>query len=99
MPKKKKAAPKKKKGTTKATGRVRDYRKEYDDFHGKPEEIKRRNARGKARKKMVKAGRVKKGDGKDVDHKDRNPKNNSSKNLRVQSRKTNRARNSHRKKK
>lgn len=87
------------KGTTKATGRVRNYRKEYDDFHGKPEEIKRRNARGKARKKLAKAGRVKKGDGKDVDHKDRNPKNNSLKNLRVQSKAKNRARNSHRKRK
>lgn len=85
MPPKKKAAPKSKK--------PRNYRKEYDDYHGKPEQRKRRSSRNLARRKMVKAGRVKKGDGKDVDHKDRNPKNNSTKNLRVQSKKKNRGRN------
>lgn len=30
----------------------RNYRKEYDDFHGKPEQIKNRDARNKARKDM-----------------------------------------------
>ena len=85
MPPKKKAAPKK----TKA----RNYRKEYDEYHGKPEQRKRRSSRNLARRKMAKAGRVSKGDGKDVDHKDRNPKNNSAKNLRVQSKKKNRGRN------
>lgn len=71
----------------------RDYKKEYKDYHSKPEQKKRRAGRNTARAKMVKAGKVSKGDGKDVDHKDRNPKNNSKKNLRVQSKKTNRSRN------
>jgi hypothetical protein len=70
--------------------RNRNLRKEYDEYHGKPEQKKRRAARNAARKKMEKAGLAKKGDGKDVHHKDRNPKNNSSKNLSVTSRKKNR---------
>jgi hypothetical protein len=68
----------------------RNYRKEYDDFHGKPGEIKRRAGRNAARSKMVKTGAVKKGDGKDVDHKDRNPQNNKRSNLRVSSKAKNR---------
>lgn len=48
--------------------RDRDYRKEYDTYHGKPEQIKKRDARNAARAKMMKAGKVKKGDGKDVAH-------------------------------
>lgn len=69
----------------------RNYRKEYDNYQGLPDQIKRRAARNAARKKLEKQGRVRKGDGKDVDHKDRNPKNNSPKNLRVMAKSTNRA--------
>lgn len=47
----------------------RDYAKEYRDFHGKPEQIKKRAERVKARRIMEKEGAVTKGDGKDVDHK------------------------------
>jgi hypothetical protein len=47
----------------------RDYRKEYDNYQGKPEQVKNRAARNAARRKMEKEGKVKKGDGKDVDHK------------------------------
>ena len=36
--------------------KIRDYRKEYDDYHGKPEEIERRAARNKARSKKKKRG-------------------------------------------
>ena len=72
--------------------RKRDYRKEYDDYHAKPEQVKRRASRNSARSEMAKSGRVKKGDGKDVDHKDFNPTNNSKKNLRVVSSKVNKAR-------
>lgn len=43
----------------------RNYRKEYDDFHGKPEQKKNRAMRNAARRE---AG-LKKGDGKEVDHK------------------------------
>lgn len=71
----------------------RNYKKEYAEYHSKPEQKKRRAGRNAARKKMEKAGKVKKGDGKDVDHKDRNPRNNSKSNLRVQSKSKNRARN------
>ena len=69
----------------------RNYKKEYDNYQGKPEQIKRRAKRNAARRKMEKAGKVRKGDGKDVDHKDSNPNNNSKKNLRVQSKRANRS--------
>mgnify|MGYP003145412020 CR=1 FL=1 len=68
----------------------RNYRKEYDDYHAKPEQKKRRAARNKARKHMENSGRVKKGDGKEVDHKNFNARDNSPSNLRVVDRKTNR---------
>lgn len=71
----------------------RDYKKEYKEYHSKPEQKKRRAGRNAARRKMEKAGKVRKGDGKDVDHKDRNPKNNGKSNLRVQSKSKNRGRN------
>lgn len=69
---------------------ARDYAKEYRDYHSKPEQIKRRASRNKARALMIKAGKVKKGDGKDVDHKNRNPLNNAKDNLRIRGQKTNR---------
>jgi hypothetical protein len=46
----------------------RNYRREYDTFHGKPEEIKKRAQRVKARRMMEKEGKAHKGDGLDVDH-------------------------------
>lgn len=46
----------------------RNYRKEYDDYHGTPEQKKRRAQRNAARKSAEKSGKVKKGDGKEVDH-------------------------------
>lgn len=69
----------------------RNYRKEYDEYHGTPKQKKNRASRNVARAKMVAAGRSKKGDGKDVDHKDGNPKNNKSSNLRVTSKAKNRS--------
>jgi hypothetical protein len=71
---------------------ARDYKKEYREYHSKPEQKKRRAGRNRARRIMSMLKRVKKGDGKDVHHKDGNPKNNSKKNLRVESKKTNRSR-------
>lgn len=47
---------------------ARNYRQEYDTFHGKPEQIKNRDARNAARNKLAKAGKVRKGDGMDVAH-------------------------------
>jgi len=69
----------------------RNYRQEYKNYQGKPEQIAKRAKRNAARAKLEKQGRVSKGDGKDVDHKNGNPRDNSSKNLRVQSKSTNRS--------
>ena len=74
--------------------KIRDYRKEYDDYHGKPDEIARRAARNKARKQ--KTGLMNLGPNDEVDHIDNNPENNSPDNLRVVSRHKNRTR-SHKK--
>lgn len=68
---------------------MRDYKKEYREFHAKPEQIERRAGRNAARAKLAKAGLVRKGDGKHVDHRDHNPTNNSRSNLRVTSAKKN----------
>ena len=46
----------------------RDYKQEYKDFHGKPEQVAKRGERVKARRIMEKEGVASKGDGKDVDH-------------------------------
>jgi len=53
---------------------MRNYRKEYDNYHSKPEQRKKRSSRNKA-------NRIKGVKGKDVDHKDGNPMNNSKSNL------------------
>lgn len=47
---------------------TRDYRKEYDDYHGTPEQKRRRAQRNKARAEAVKAGTVRKGDSREVHH-------------------------------
>lgn len=80
-----------KKKSTKATGRKRDYNHEYASYHGKPEQIRKRAQRNKARSEMAKKGRVKKGDGKVVDHKTpiRKGGGNGPGNLRVTSKKKN----------
>ncbi len=66
----------------------RDYKKEYNDFHGTPEQKKNRAARNKARSTMG----LKVGDKREVDHKKPLSKggSNGKKNLRVVSRTTNR---------
>ena len=69
----------------------RNYRKEYDNYHGTPEQIKRRDSRNAANAIAKKKGIVKKGDGKDVAHKNGNPKDNSSKNLVAQLQSKNRS--------
>ena len=46
----------------------RDYKKEYANYQGKPEQIENRTKRNAARAEMEKKGLVRKGDGKDVDH-------------------------------
>lgn len=46
----------------------RPYKKEYEQYQGKPEQIKNRAKRNAARAELMKQGKVHKGDGKDVDH-------------------------------
>jgi len=64
---------------------MRDYKKEYARYQGKPEQIKRRSARNQARRKAIRLGKARKGDGKDVHHRDNNPNNNGAGNLSVTS--------------
>jgi len=61
----------------------RNYKKEYENYHSKPEQKKNRASRNAARAKLLKSGKVKKGDGKDVTHRNGNPRDNSEKNLGV----------------
>lgn len=46
----------------------RDYKHEYETYQGKPDQIKKRAERNKARAKLVKAGKLHKGDGMDAAH-------------------------------
>lgn len=69
----------------------RNYKKEYANYHSKPEQKKRRASRNTARRRMAANGNVRKGDGKDVHHKNGNPRDNRSKNLSVTSRNKNRS--------
>jgi len=48
---------------------ARNYKKEYANYQGKPEQIKNRAQRNAARRDMMSKGIVTVGDGKDVDHK------------------------------
>jgi hypothetical protein len=72
---------------------TRNYRGEYDNYQGKPEQIKKRGERVKARRMMEKTGAVTKGDGKDVDHKKplRSGGTTTKSNLRVRSKSANRS--------
>jgi hypothetical protein len=72
---------------------ARDYKKEYERYHSKPEQRRRNDARKAARRKMVKKHGKAALAGRDIDHKDRNPKNNALSNLRIQSPSKNRGRN------
>ena len=65
----------------------RDYKKEYADYHSKPEQIKRRAKRNEARRSLKDRKDIK---GKDVHHKDNNPMNNDKSNLSIVSQKYNR---------
>ena len=68
----------------------RNYRKEYDNYHASPEQRVRNAARLRARRLMVKKGKVKVFDKKDVHHKDNDPTNNDLSNLSVTTQKYNR---------
>ena len=74
----------------------RNYRQEYDRYHKRGLQKKRRAQRNGARRLMIKKGSASKGDGKDVGHKQRNKRgnlSNATKNLVMQSKSKNRANN------
>ena len=60
---------------------MRNYKKEYENYHSKPEQKLRRAARNAARAVFKRALDPDKLEGKDVHHKDNNPLNNDKKNL------------------
>ena len=60
---------------------MRNYKKERENYHSRPEQKIRNAARKRARRQMEKEGKAKLGDGKDVHHKDNDPLNNDKKNL------------------
>jgi hypothetical protein len=71
----------------------RPYKHEYEEYQGKPDQIKKRALRNAARAELTKDGKVSKGDGKDVDHIKPLSKGGTSskKNLRVKSASDNRS--------
>tara|TARA_R100000742_G_C4253834_1_gene71920 strand:+ start:512 stop:745 length:234 start_codon:yes stop_codon:yes gene_type:complete len=74
---------------------TRDYRKEYDTFHGTDREKKRRAGRNAALALIKKVNGGKKPNG-DVHHKDHNPTNNNKSNLSIKSVASNRSDNKRR---
>lgn len=69
----------------------RNYRNEYDAYQGSEEQKKKRASRNKARRMLMKEGKVRKGDGLDVDHSNSNPLDDKRSNLRVRSKNDNRS--------
>lgn len=72
---------------------VRNYKKEREKYHSRPEQMANNRARKKARRELEAEGKVKPFDGKDVDHKTplKRGGSNGKSNLRVQSKSTNRS--------
>ena len=65
----------------------RNYKKEYENYHSKPEQKKRRAGRNHARRQLKDTKGIV---GKDVHHKDGNPMNNDKSNLSIVTKKYNR---------
>ena len=65
----------------------RNYKKEYENYHSKPEQKKRRAGRNQARRQLKDTKGIV---GKDVHHKDNNPMNNDKSNLSIVTQKYNR---------
>lgn len=68
---------------------MRNYKKEYANYHAKPAQKKRRASRNAARNTLAKGGTNL--NGKDVAHRNGNPKDNRRSNLTVQSPSRNRS--------
>ena len=79
------------KGLTMPLGK-RDYAKEYREYHGKSDQLKRRAGRNSARRTMTKRRGLAAVRGKDVNHKDGNTMNNAASNLNIESKSVNRGR-------
>ena len=77
-----------KKKTNKANGRDYTYDTKYQ---ASAKQRKRRSDRTAKRAQMKRDGTIKKGETRDLDHKDKNPANKSKSNLRLISKKKNRA--------
>ncbi len=75
------------------TNGKRDYKKEREKYHSRPEQMENNRKRKAARRKLVKEGKVKPFDGKDVDHRKplKRGGSNGKSNLRVQSASKNRS--------
>ena len=88
---KKKRQLKRKKYVLGGSSTKRNYKSEYANYHGRPEQIKRRDSRNAARNKLIKLGKAKRGDGKDVSHRNGNPRDNRAANLTLASKSKNRS--------
>ena len=73
----------------------RDYKKEYEDYSGKPQQIRERASRNQARAIMVELYGLEACKNKQVDHIDHNPMNNNINNLRLLSLSQNMSDNKH----
>ena len=69
----------------------RKYKSEYARYQAAELQKKKRAARNKARRMMLKAGAVRPGDKKDVSHRNGNPFDNRRKNLSITTKKVNRS--------
>ena len=78
---------------------ARDYKMEYANYQGRPDQIKKRGMRNQARALMIKKKGKAALNGKDVDHKHKLGKggSNAMSNLRIRSIKSNRSDNGHHK--
>lgn len=71
--------------------KVRNYRKEYDNYQGTEVQKEHRASRNKARRMMEAEGKAHKGDGLDVDHANSNPMHDVYSNLRMKTKHANRS--------
>lgn len=70
---------------------ARNYKLEYKNYQGSTIQKRKRAMRNKARRIMMKAGKVAKGDGNDVNHMDSNAMHTVKGNLNIQKRSKNRS--------